>query len=321
MEIIVLINTYNTYGGHSSISLVGEFFELGIPEFGDAIKELVVHVYFKGGRAKKTLETLFEKYHRYIEGLPNSIFHRKKNRFELSYLSSLGDSSIVSEFGPPKIDLFVDSAKEIASVLPAMKAKLKKNDNFDLEAFLIFIENKMNQLPKNEDEFLKLQEKLEVERKKKLDSMDEWDKLGIDWIDFHPKAREILDSPFFWSSIDDFSPNGNDTGADVLGIYQEWRKKNRIKSGILFFEQLMSNWRVQLPLSDNDEFSRETYEKSIVGLVFAQIKVDGKCESKIRELALDTIQKIKKRISTFHRDWDLYDERMRTLLKMENKLK
>lgn len=321
MEVIVSIHTYNTYGGNSSISLVGQFLAYECPGFGSAIAELDVHVYFKGGKIKKTLESLFEKYHKFIDGLPSSTFYRKKNRFELNFLSGIGDATLVAGFGPPDFELFTESAKEIVGHFPALKAKLKKSDDFDLQAFVDFIESKIEKLPVTEGEFIQLQKKLEAERERKLASMDEWEKLGIDWIDYHPDSRKILDSPFFWHCADDFSPNGNDTGADVLGFYEKWRKMNRDGDGISFFEKLMADWGVSLPLNLDDDFSRETYEESIVGLAFAQIKIDGDSQQKVSELALKTIRSMRERIEELHKDWDLYDERIRTLYLMETKLK
>lgn len=321
MEISVSIHTYNTYGGHSSVSLVGEFFMLGIPIYGEGIRELDVHVYFQGGIAKTSLESLYEQYHDFLKKLPSTKFYRKKQRFELNYVSKLGNSGTVSGFGPAKLGLFTEGAKEVAAELSLLKAKIKKSDDFQCEEFLSFISDKITQLPKSEDDFSKLLETIEVERARKLDAMDEWEKLGVDWIDFHGNSRKILDSTFFWDCAEDFSPNGNDTGADVLSLYQDWRKRNRRKPGMVFFDSLMTDWDVNLPPAENDEFSRDTYEQSIVGLAFAQLKVDGACDLDINRLALDAIESYRKRLATSHRDWDLYDERGRTLQLIEDKLR
>lgn len=321
MNITISVHTYNTYGGNSSISLVGQYFEFGSTNFGESIKDIEIHVYFKGGVPKKSLESLYKKYHDFIEELPSTKFYRKKKKFEIDYLSNLGDSDVVSGFGAPKYELFIDSAKEIASALKILKTKIKKTDHFNYEEFNIFINKKINMLPENDIEFLKLQEILDLEWKRKLESMDEWEKLGIDWSDFHPTARVILNSTFFWKCADDFSPNGNDTGADVLSFYQDWRKKNRAKPAIAFFNKLMKDWGVDMSSTEKDDFSREAYEQSIVGLAFAQLKIDGACDSEISLLALKAIEKSRNWFTDHHRDWALYDERIRTLQEIEDKLK
>jgi uncharacterized protein YfeS len=321
MNISIGVHTYNTYGANSSISLVGQFFEFGSPHFGKAIEDLEIHVYFKGGFAKASLESLFNQYHEFISQLPNTKFYRKKNKIVIGYLSELGDSEIVNGFGAAKFGLFVDSAKEIASQLKIIKTKIKKSDDFNYEEFMLFVGNKIDQLPENELVFSKLQETLATERKIKLESMDEWEKLGVDWGEFHPNSRLILNSTFFWECANDFSPNGNDTGADVLSFYQVWRKNNRKKSVATFFNKVMKDWGVDISSVEKDDFSRETYEQSIIGLAFAQLKVDGACDSGICLLALEAIEESRNRYTKHHRDWEFYNERIRTLLQIEDKLK
>ena len=150
--------------------------------------------------------------------------------------------------------------------------------------------------------------------------MSDWDKLAIDWEDFHPRARDILDEVFYWDCTDDFAPNGNDTGADVLELYQEWRTENQQRPAGAFFDQLMSEWDVSIP-ANGDKFSLTTFEESIVGLAFAQLKIDGDCEAEIRTRALDSLAQQRQRTQELHRDWALFGERMRTLQLLESKLK
>lgn len=65
MEILVSIHTYNTYGGHSTLTLVGKYLELGAPDFGEALETLDIHVYFSGGKISRHLESLSDQYHSY----------------------------------------------------------------------------------------------------------------------------------------------------------------------------------------------------------------------------------------------------------------
>jgi uncharacterized protein YfeS len=318
MKISVLVHTHNTYGGNPSISLTGQFLELGCPGFGTAIQELEIHVYFRSSRFRAQIDS---QYHQFLESLPDSKFHRKKNRFELSFVSALGDATIVSGCGPAELDLFIGSAKEIMTALPGIKAKLKKGDNFDFAGVMIFIAEKMKHLPQTEAEFAQLQRDVEAERKRKLASLNEWDKLGVDWADFHPQARAILDTPFFWDCTNDFSPNGNDTGADVLDFYQAWRRRNRNGDAMKFFTRLMKEWEVTMPPPDDDPFSRETYAEAIIGLAFAQLKIEGACESEVVHLALAALKESCQRMQAFHSDWILLPEKLSTLAIMESKLK
>lgn len=321
MELITSIHTYNTYGGHSTVSLVGDYLGLGSLSFGDAINELEIHVYFEGGTPNNNLQSLFDQYNNFIQDLPNSKFYRKKGRFELNLLSATGDASVVSRYGPPNFPLFVKIAKEVASNIDMLKLKVKKSDDFNLNAFFEFIHSKVNQLPQSEEEFSELQKVIDIQKKKKAESLSEWDKLGVDWSDFHPQARETLDTPFFWSNVDDFSPNGNDTGADVLAFYQTWKKRNKNGVGLSFLQKLMRDWGIETPVTTDEPSDIEIYEEAVIGLAFAQIKVDGTCSSDVGDTALEAIRNTIKRVTDQHQGWDLFEERIRTLNEMAECLK
>lgn len=320
MEILVSIHTYNTYGGHSTLTLVGKYLELGAPDFGEAIETLDIHVYFSGGKISRHLESLSDQYHSYLAELPSTNFYRKKAKFELNFVSDLGSADLVSGYGPPDLTLFTSSVKEVASSLQILKSKLKKSDDFLLEEFFAFLQLKVKEIPSDEETFASLQAEIENEDARKHDSMDEWDKLGIEWEDYHPKSRELLNSPFFWSATDDFSPNGNDTGADVLELYRDWMEENPKVGVTEFLDNLMDDWGIERPFNDDDEFSRTTYEEMVLGLSFAQIKLKGVCEEKIRNLALKAVNDTRYRVKTNHKDWEHYKERLRTLDVIEDKL-
>lgn len=320
MEIIVSVHTYNTYGGHATLSLVGKYLELEAANFGSAIKELDIHVYFSGGKISKHLESLSEQYHGYLAELPSAKFYRKKSKFELNFVSEQGSADIVSGYGPPNLELFTNSVKEVVASLQLIKPKLKKTDDFAFDEFNAFLNLKMEHIPKDEGSFEKLQTEIENENIRKQAAMDDWDKLGVDWEDYHPDSRKILDSPFFWSCIDDFSPNGNDTGADVLELYRDWKKQNPRGKGFKFLDNLIEDWGIEWPLNKDDAYSKETYEEMMLGLSFAQIKLEGECEEPIIRQSLEVVKGIRKRIEEKHRDWEHFEERLRTLDEIECKL-
>ena len=70
--------------------------------------------------------------------------------------------------------------------------------------------------------FRKINSRFETEWKQRLAQMDPWERLGIDWDDWHPAARKLLNDPFFWDQGSDYSPHGNDTGADLLADFKKW---------------------------------------------------------------------------------------------------
>jgi hypothetical protein len=56
MEFYVMAKSYNCYGGHTTLSPIGQFLLRNAPDFGDAIKEITVTLHFAcTGPAKKTL--------------------------------------------------------------------------------------------------------------------------------------------------------------------------------------------------------------------------------------------------------------------------
>lgn len=322
MKIWVNFHTYNSYGGHSSLSLVGQYFAADLPPMGSAIEEIDVHVYFKSSAGpKRTLESVFERYERFLPSLPEAKFFRKKAKLEISYLSRLGGSEVVNGYGPPKLEIFVAGAREIAGKLDMIREKLKPADDFRVEAFFEALRRKLDALPKDDNELVALKTVLDAQAAAERAAMDEWEKLGIDWDDFHPQSRVILNSPFFWSCTDEFSPNGNDTGADALGLFSDWRKSARRSPVAPFLAQLMRDWGVVVPPQEDDESMRTLWEEARIGLAFAQLKIDGFCDEAVRAHALEGIAECRSRIAEKHRDWALYDVRLRTLEIMEAKLK
>jgi uncharacterized protein YfeS len=118
----------------------------------------------------------------------------------------------------------------------------------------------------------------------------------------------------------EFSPNGNDTGADVLELYKEWKSNNKKSTGIMFFENLMKEWEVIIPPSPNDDFSFPTFTEAAIGLAFAQIKIEGKVEEKIKEQALSAIEMQKSIPKEKYLDETIYEERQRNLTFLKDKL-
>ncbi|MBK8039960.1 MAG: hypothetical protein IPK22_22940 [Verrucomicrobiaceae bacterium] len=145
--------------------------------------------------------------------------------------------------------------------------------------------------------------------------MSPWEKLGIDWQDFHPKAKSILDDPFFWDCTNAFSPNGNDTGADLLEGYRERLKKNKEGHSAKFIEALAKRWGYN-GCTDMDE---ETRDEADVALAFADIKLRGRCDAQARQIALDAI-KNQRRIAHDETDPPHLQERLKALEQIEAKL-
>ncbi|MDY0282482.1 MAG: hypothetical protein RBR35_18195 [Salinivirgaceae bacterium] len=321
MDIDVLTHCYNRFGGHATLSLVGSFLSKGAPDFGPAVIEIELHPYFRSTLpAKKTLEDIYIRHHSTMEELPKLRFLRKKQRITIEFSSEIATAEEIIKFGPPQLQLFLDFYSEVRTIIQDITNKIKSSDKFDTDKFISWLESNELALPKNEAELKQIADELELYEEEKRAAMDDWQKLGIDWIDFHPNARKILDLPFYWECANDFSPNGNDTGADVLGMYRDWRKKHKGKSSQIFFEQLLKEWNVSLNPKPSDEFSIQTHDDSAIGLAFAHLKLDSYCPEWLRDLALTAIARQEKFIRTEYSSWNLFDERMETFTLMRRKL-
>jgi len=319
LQITVSKRTYNSFGGDSSLSLIGRYLQSDLPRLGDGIREIEIAVCFQNsGPPKATLESMHARFAEYVRTLPATRFLRKKGRFELVYLSDLGDASLVNRFGPPRLQLFVDGARELATQLTILRSKVKPKDQFATAAFLEHVSSKIALLPASEEELTQLAEKLDSEARHQREAMDEWEKLGIDWDDYHPESRAILDDPFFWDCIDDFAPHGNDTGADVLAAYME---TGRRPSGVEFLDRLMRNWGMSLSPAADDPIEIATAEEAWIALAFAQVKMNVRIENVVRANALDAIAGCRARHERNHADWNLLPERLRTLDLLEKKLR
>lgn len=322
LNISVHYRTYNTYGGHSTLSLVGRYFSSGLPPLGLALKEIEIIACFRSGTGpKKTLESIHANFERFITTLPLITFHRQKARFTLTFLSELGNSTTVAGYGPPRLDLFNASAREIADRLTLLRSKLKASDDFRADVLDAEIRKKLGALPLTDQALQALKTRLDEEERREHEAMDEWEKLGIDWEDYHPQCRQILDDPFFWSGIDDFAPHGNDTGADVLGLYDDWRKQSPHVSAVRFLERLVRGWGFTQSPSPDDEIAVSALEEAKIALAFAQIKIEGVCEDPVRQLALAAIASCRQRTKERHYEWAMSHERLRTLDHMEGKLR
>jgi uncharacterized protein YfeS len=149
-------------------------------------------------------------------------------------------------------------------------------------------------------------------------AMSEWEKLGIEWRDYHPDARKILDDVFFWDCADDFAPHGNDTGADILHAYQKWFECDRGKSDplVLYHQQTASWYDAKRVLP---EIMREPLNEAAVAVAFAEIKMRAACRPSIAAVARSAIARQRAETEAAV-DWPCREERLRRLSQLEAKL-
>lgn len=112
----------------------------------------------------------------------------------------------------------------------------------------------------------------------RIAAMDPWSK--IDMRGFHRSARKILDLPSDWSAGDDFSPHGNDLGADILA---DW---SRLKGQSV--SALAKHFEIDR-LAEDAEASMGRIQIA-QALAFGHIKKSGACPKDLAILALQILR-------------------------------
>jgi len=286
MDFYVMSKSYNRYGGHTTFSQIGRFLLGGRDNFGGAIIEILVTLHFPdSGPVQNSLELLKEKHTNYRSTLPKITYRRTSKKIAIEVASNILDGK--DWFGSPIISLpmFRQGVDEVIQALQLIKKRLTNGDDFDFGAFIDHCDASKDGIPESESALQDLVAELRAADKAKRDAMSPWEKLGIDWEDFHPKSREILDDPFFWECSNEFSPNGNDTGADLLGDYRSWLKKNKDGKPMQFLETLVKRWGYK----DIEEVDDDLRGEAAIGLAFADLKLRAVCDQNVRQFALDAI--------------------------------
>lgn len=145
----------------------------------------------------------------------------------------------------------------------------------------------------------------------------------------HPNARALLVEAWFWNVSDDDSPFGNDTGADTLSFFREWRAEHQRAEAEEFLEFLLGRWDVRnegwecldgpllattLP---KNYFHILTRDDVAIAIAFGQLVLDGSIDRKIRQLALYALQRqLLPEVIRF-RGWVDADERRQRLDRMK----
>jgi uncharacterized protein YfeS len=316
MKFYVYAKSYDSWGGNPHLSLIGDFLLQRAPHFGDAINEINVTLVLPDrGPPKKTLGSLFETHHRYRSTLPKVTFHRMKRRVEIAIASESMDGRDWKFTPCTDLAIFSCGVEEVVAGLGLLQKRLKASDDFNLEALLAHCAVSKTLVPSNENDLQVIIADLRAAVVKRRVVMSPWDKLGIDWEDFHPRAKTILDDPFFWDCTDDFSPNGNDTGADLLEGYRDWLKKHKDGHPAKFIEVLAKRWGY----NGHTDMDEEVRDEADVALAYADVKLRGFCDAQARQSGLDAI-KNQRRIANEAIDWPHRQERLQALDRLEAKL-
>ena len=145
---------------------------------------------------------------------------------------------------------------------------------------------------------------------------------GLSYQTSHPNFASLLKEDFYLDCLDEFSPFGNDDGAEVFMELQDWYVEKKGKNSILkwlyayidefgfAYQSKQASLLIELEdinfLLENDKFFIDCMDKVIIAVAFGQYKIQGTIDKKLKEIALIAIKRqeliTKQAISTHYFD-------------------
>jgi uncharacterized protein YfeS len=129
--------------------------------------------------------------------------------------------------------------------------------------------------------------------------------------------------PLLTDEGNEYGPLGNDTGADVRGLYLRWRQAGRLRSR--FLPHLLGEWEIEDRDWDDldpervaEQLTESPYQRLvrddlIIGLAFAQYLVDDRIEAEVKRRALVATERQALACVMAFRDWTDREQRGRNL--------
>jgi uncharacterized protein YfeS len=346
MPVVLSIHTvtWRSLGGGPHSLVIGNLLNRAQPDFGSAISEVAVGLIKRApSNFGKPLIADEKIYSTVLAKLPRRRFEAKKARYTIVAISQLpGDEPLVPS-GPDNpfdIEAFMageaarkaafvrqrdDAAAlracfdDVVAALEASPPKLKLAE-FDWLGFVAWFRSLKSDLPEAPADILAAVEAGSADNKQRLDAMDPWARLDINWKTFHRDARTLLPDPWFWDGSDDFAPNGNDDGADVLSFMQKRKKAANFTP--VAFDRVIAEFDFD-PAGDPEaleDYLQNHYFNLVVGIAFAHVKLQGFCPEWLRAKALATMALETTIINRDHATWEHKDQRLAALERLTTAL-
>ena len=262
--------------------------------FGSGFNCVRLDMHFKHeGRAPRPFAAAdIARYHQYLDTFPKVTARRKASRIEIKQAMALSPKSFADGCAP-SVSGFEQLSSEVVLALKAARPKLVKIRDFELATLLAKVESTLASIPRAQKAFLATIADLKAAEHARAEAIlaaDPWAALSIEWTEYHPEARALLDDPFFWDMTDDHAPVGNDTGADILESYRSWRRR-RTASGpqaLAYVERILREWGMH---ESGDEDARLVRDEAFIALAFAQAMLDGAVAEAVSSRALAAIER------------------------------
>lgn len=296
LELFGFGKTHRSFGG-GTWSFVADIISEELPSFGSAVDTIYVTLFCNGS---------LEEDHRNLPALNDTEsvkFYRKKKRIDICYPSHRFTPD--EEFGTFLINLertsFAPAVDDLIDALSwGLRARITKKDDFDTTAFLAWVA-RFRTAEFSTDEAFRAAARRAIESKNMRNGQnDPWEQLDIEWEEMHPKARTILDDPVDWSCAYEFSPHGNDTGADILSDWGDYNDMSPQQAA------LQLGWDAS-ELDTRNELFRIDWVKIHFALAFGQIKFSGACSPVLARNAKEVIGAEVERRSEFN-EWPHREE-------------
>lgn len=344
--------TFNSYGGSVHLRPLQALLEMQSENFGTSVTQLIFELNFANKFAfekqgvNRSLEGSYHSHNSRLEKLPKFTFRRKKQELEIQSLATFADAeeferferleaipetveeirqSIVKPRKPKpvnELDLHkwnVAACRILVSAIEECKRKFKASDDFDHAQYIRWLNQIPESLPSTFEATNELLEQHESFREKIWDAKSDWERLSLDWELFHKDAREIISNPKLWNQSNDFSPNGNDAGADILADVIEQRKELTKSDGKSFYQAIWREWGFDItpPRPPNNTIESEEHRKLILGCTFAFLKVYGECPDWMISSSIMEIDSYRQFVTGHHKDWPHLTECLEHLDAME----
>ena len=315
-------HTFNSYGASWVFRPLISLFEIEEKSFGSAVIEVQLVVSFrskssfKNQNVNRSLGRLYADFHSHLAKLPKRSFFRKKRTLSIELCAGF---AVAEEIKPNTREEYkirnekyfyeynLNLLDQLIEQIKACRSKFKERDDFDFEAFLNWIESLRHKMPDNKADADLIIESWEIKKKEAFEQMSDWEKLGLDWKEYHPTARNIISDPRLWNVAHDFAPNGNDTGADILEMLREVKNRKSLTSdgGKTFYKATWRDWGFSdpSPLWPDDSTDYHVHRELIVGLAFAFVKLKGGCPDWLKQDATANTETYVKYLETHELKW------------------
>ncbi len=123
----------------------------------------------------------------------------------------------------------------------------------------------------------------------------------------HPNFVKAMESDFYYDCTDEFSPFGNDDGADLLYNLEDWYRVKKLTRNILKwmfnhidkmgFEYQSKGCSEILDLEtlnkiqEVDKYLISSMDNSIIAAGFGQIKITGKIDPELKDLTIKALRR------------------------------